>query len=107
MERWNPVDENTVVRVGDVTCTVRVFLRLGRIERTADGGFITTGKYPHVPLEVPTESSPKPPDVDPYSLRGLEMRGYRVMSGKTSDQDRVEIGGGFFRITEARKHGLI
>ncbi len=101
------MDENTVVRVGDVTSTVGTFIRLGRIRRTEDGGYLTTGPYPHEPVEVPPPPPSKATDVDPYSLRGLQMRGYRVMAGKTREEDRVEIGGGFFRITEARRHGLI
>ncbi|WP_430504735.1 hypothetical protein [Ralstonia pseudosolanacearum] len=101
------MDESTVVRVRDVTATIGAFLKLGWVRRTEDGGYLTTGPHPHVPLEVPPPAPSKASEVDPYSLRGLRMRGYRVMEGKTSDQDRVEIGGGFFRITEARKHGLI
>ncbi|WP_430495584.1 hypothetical protein ACQZ3Y_09095 [Ralstonia pseudosolanacearum] len=101
------MDESTVVRVRDVTATIGAFLKLGWVQRTEDGGYLTTGPYPHEPVEVPPQAPQQATPVDPYSLRGLQMRGYRVMAGKTRDQDRVEIGGGFFRITEARKHGLI
>jgi hypothetical protein len=102
------MNEDTVVRVDGVTCTIRVFLSMGKVKQTAEGGYITTGKLPHEPLEIPPEAfSQNTHKPDPYSLLGLQMRGYRVLVGKTVDDNRVEVGGGFYRITEARKHGLI
>ncbi|WP_186191431.1 hypothetical protein [Burkholderia gladioli] len=38
---------------------------------------------------------------------GLRMRGFRVLEGDAIEDNRVEIGGAFYRISEARKHGLI
>ncbi|NUU69507.1 hypothetical protein HTZ98_01540 [Ralstonia solanacearum] len=101
------MDENTVVRVKDVTATIGAFLKLGWVQRTEHGSYLTTGPYPHEPLEVPPQAPQQAAPVDPYSLLGLQMRGYRVMAGKTREEDRVEIGGGFFRITAARANGLI
>ncbi|MBR8303386.1 hypothetical protein KDW49_22015 [Burkholderia dolosa] len=101
------MDENTVVRVRDVTSTIGTLLKLGLVQRTEAGGFLTTGPHPSVPVEVPPPPPSKTPEADPYSLRGLQMRGYRVMAGKTREEDRVEVGGGFFRISAARENGLI
>lgn len=100
--------EDTVVRVDGVTCTIRVFLGMGKVKQTAEGGYITTGKVPHEPLEIPPEAfSQNTIKPDPYSLIGLQMRGFKVLVGKSFADNRVEIGGGYYRITEARKHGLI
>jgi len=101
------MDEDTVVRVRGIAATIRRFVRMGWVEEVGNGQYLTTGPHPRVPFEEPPPASPKATEVDPYSLRGLQMRGYYVMAGKTHDEDRVMIGGGYFRITEARKHGLI
>lgn len=104
------ITEDTIVHLEGMTGTVRAFVAGGWLEpREGEDGkvtYLTKGPYAHPPEVVPPDS-PKYPHVDPYSLRGLQMRGYRVMAGKTREEDRVEIGGGFFRISAARENGLI
>ncbi|WP_155634534.1 hypothetical protein [Burkholderia anthina] len=91
-----------------MTANVRTFLKMGKLTRTVDGRFLTTGKHPYEPQELHPEAFRREArEPDPYSLEGLRRRGYRVLPGETFDDDRVEVGGGYYRITEARKHGLI
>ncbi|MBR7918040.1 hypothetical protein KDX16_19840 [Burkholderia vietnamiensis] len=100
--------EESVVQVDGMTANVRTFLSMGKLTRSEDGRYLTTGKHPYEPCELHPEAFRREVrEPDPYSLDGLRRRGYRVLPGDTLDTDRVEIGGGFFRITEARKHGLI
>ena len=101
------MNEDTVCKVGHVTSTIRRLIQSGLVIKTETGSFLTTGPYPHVPTEVapPVPAEVKP--IDPYSLTGLRLRGYRVMEGKTAKDHRVEIGGGYYRIEAARENGLI
>lgn len=101
------MNDDTVCRVKDVTSTIATLLRLGLVRKLEDGSYETTGPHPHTPVEVSPQATRPAKPVDPYSPTGLRLRGYRVMEGKTADQDRVEIGGGFYRITAARENGLI
>jgi len=68
--------------------------------------WITTDRYntPPVRASLPPSDLFKP---DPYSLIGLQIRGYQVLPGDMAADDRVWVGGAFIRITEARKSGLI
>ncbi|MFV8642318.1 hypothetical protein ACNRBS_22535 [Ralstonia pseudosolanacearum] len=69
--------------------------------RRPDPLIATPSQHPYASLE---EAKSR---IDPYSLLGLEMRGYQVMAGKTPAEDRVMIDGGYYRITAARENGLI
>lgn len=99
--------EDTVCRVKDVTSTIATLIRLGLVRKTEEGQFLTTGAHPRVPTEVSPLATPPVAPIDPYSPTGLRKRGYRVVEGKTVAEDRVEIGGGLYRITAARENGLI
>ena len=101
------MDENTVGRVRDVTANIATLMRSGLVRKTEDGQYLTTGVHPQVPTEVAPLASPQVKPIDPYSPTGLRLRGYRVMEGKTAADHRVEIGGGYYRITAARENGLI
>lgn len=93
--------------VNGITSTAETLLRLGLLRRDPSGNLLTTGKYPQAPIPAapPDYSGIKPSD--PYSLKGLRLRGFYVLPGPTTDEDRVMIGGGYYRISEAKKHGLI
>ncbi|MYN39785.1 hypothetical protein GTP55_10410 [Duganella sp. FT109W] len=101
------LNEDSVVRVGIYTARVKDHIAWGRLKRNAAGEFVTTGAHPHAPLLIPDPPPYVPPKIAPNSLAGLQARGYRVMRGNTPEEDRVEIGGGFFRITAAIQNGLI
>ncbi|ABF09431.1 hypothetical protein [Cupriavidus metallidurans] len=101
------MNDDTVCRVKDVTSTIATLIRLGLVRKLDNGTYETTGAHPRVPTEVSPLATPPVKPVDPYSPTGLRKRGYRVMEGKTAAEDRVEVGGGFYRITAARENGLI
>lgn len=101
------MNESTVCRVRDVTANIATLIKSGLVRKTADGQYLTTDAHPHVPTEVAPLASPQTKPIDPYSLLGLQMRGYQVMAGKTHEDDRVMVGGGYYRITAARENGLI
>ncbi|WP_176087737.1 hypothetical protein [Achromobacter anxifer] len=98
------MNEDTVATVKGVTASIRTLEKLGLVKR-AGGSWITADRYstPLVPAAIP-QSTFKP---DPYSLIGLQLRGFRVLPGEMAEDHRVEIAGAFIRITEARKNGLI
>lgn len=100
--------EDSVVRINGVTCTVRYFLKNGKLRMTQDGQYVTTSSTPQVPLEIHPEAAlTNTQPIDPYSPKGLRIRGYHILPGKTGEEDRVLIDGGYYRISAARKHGLI
>lgn len=82
-------------------------MQSGLVIKTETGSFLTTGPHAHVPTEVAPPAPAQVKPIDPYSPTGLRLRGYRVMEGKTAADHRVEIGGGYYRITAARENGLI
>lgn len=104
-----PLSEDSVVTAKGVTANIRTLEKLGLVKRVStgdEGTWVTTDRY-STPL-VPT--APPPSDLfqpDPYSLIGLQMRGFQVLPGEMAADDRVWVGGAFIRITEARKSGLI
>ncbi|MBU9643528.1 hypothetical protein [Burkholderia gladioli] len=100
--------EDTIVQVDGMTASVRAFIQMGKVIQADDGRYLTTGKHPSEPYELFPEAlhaGYRAPD--PYSPIGLRMRGFRVLEGDAIEDNRVEIGGAFYRISEARKHGLI
>lgn len=101
------ITPNTVVRVGEVTASVSTFLRLGRLHIGEGGEYLTVGKNPHPPYVVPPSIPCISPQFAPNSFEDLQQRGFRVMRGKTREADRVEVGGGYFRISAAIANGLI
>lgn len=100
-----PLSEDSVVTAKGVTANIRTLETLDLIKRVG-GSWVTADRYgtPLVPASVSTTDHLKP---DPYSLIGLQMRGFQVLPGKMAADDRVWVGGAFIRITEARKNGLI
>lgn len=104
-----PLNEDTVVSAKGVTANIRTLEKLGLVKRIcgSDGDtWVTADRYetPLVPTPVPATDLPNP---DPYSLRGLQKRGFRVLPGDVVTEDRVWVGGAFIRITDARKSGVI
>ncbi|AIU28646.1 hypothetical protein LV28_20625 [Pandoraea pnomenusa] len=99
--------DDEVFTVSGITASASALIRLGLLQRDPQGAFLTTGKFPHRPIPAAPPDFSSAPAPDPYSPEGLTRRGYHVLRGETFDQDRVMIGGGYYRITEARKHGLI
>lgn len=103
------LSEDSVVTAKGVTANIRTLEKLGLVKRTSgsDGDtWVTADRYstPLVPASVPTTDHLKP---DPYSLIGLQMRGFQVLPGKMAADNRVWVSGAYIRITEARKNGLI
>lgn len=100
-----PLNEDSVVTAKGVTANIRTLEKLGLVKR-AGGSWITTDRYgtPLVPAAPPPSDLFQP---DPYSLIGLQMRGFQVLPGEMAADDRVWVGGAFIRITEARKNGLL
>jgi hypothetical protein len=98
------MNEDTVVTVKGVTASIRTLEKSGLIKREGDTWVTADGISPP-PVPAATPRFPHKPD--PYSLIGLQMRGFRVLPGEMAVDDRVEISGAFIRITEARASGLI
>jgi hypothetical protein len=103
----NEMNEDTVCKVGLVTASIRTLMQSGLVIKTEAGSFLTTGAHPRAPTEVTPPAPAQVKPVDPYSLLGLQMQGYQVMAGKTAADDRVMVGGGYYRIEAAKEHGLI
>lgn len=104
-----PLSEDTVVTAKGVTANIRTLEKSGLVKRVcgSDGDtWVTADRYntPLVPAASPPSDLFQP---DPYSLIGLQMRGYQVLPGDMAKDDRVWVGGAFIRIAEARKSGLI
>lgn len=99
--------DEEVFTVSGITASAAALIRLGLLQRDPQGDFQTTGKHPQRPTPAAPPDYSSMPAPDPYSIEGLARRGYSVLHGESRNQDRVMIGGGYYRITEARKHGLI
>lgn len=99
-----PMNEDTVATVKGITASIRTLEKSGLVKREGDTWVSADGiSAPPIPAAPPkTTFSP-----DPYSLLGLQLRGFRVLPGEMAKDHRVEIAGAFIRITEARKAGLI
>ncbi|HJV74069.1 MAG TPA: hypothetical protein VJ654_07610 [Noviherbaspirillum sp.] len=91
---------DTVIRIGHIEAPVRKFIECGLIFQF-EGTFISTTSL-CAPTDPPT---PKP---NPFSIRELQKRGFKVLAGDTEAQDRVMLqAGAYYRISDALKNGLL
>lgn len=103
------MSEDSVVTTKGVTANIRTLEKLGLVKRTSGSNgntWVSADRYstPLVHASIPATDHLKP---DPYSLIGLQMRGFQVLPGKMAADNRVWVGGAYICITEARKNGLI
>jgi hypothetical protein len=90
-----------VIRIGEVSTTIQTFIRLGMVME--DGG-----KYFRIANYRPNAIHSNTPAPNPFSLRELERAGWKVVPGKTADQDLVMFApGSYCTISNAIRHGLL
>lgn len=92
---------DSVLRIGLITASIRAFIRTGMVVQE---GSCFVQLYDRPPDTIP--EPPKGPD--PFSLQQLQMRGYKVIPGKTDAENQVMVWPGtYFKIPYAIEHGLL
>jgi hypothetical protein len=92
---------DSVLRIGLITASIRVFIQTGMVVQEGSS-FVQLHDRPP---DTPPELSKGP---DPFSLQQLQMRGYKVIPGKTDAENQVMVWPGtYFKIPYAIEHGLL
>jgi hypothetical protein len=95
--------EDSVIRIGSLEAPIRLFIRYGLVTNKGGRLYRIPGSNPQASIPVRPPEGP-----DPCSLAGLEARGFAVIPGKKTSEDKVFIGQNIsMRISEAVKHGVI
>lgn len=99
------ISDDTIVRAREMSGPVSVHLKCGTLQRHPDGTLTCTKGDPHAFYIDPYHPEPRRPHH--HSLDGLRVRGFEVLLGNTSANDRVLIGPSWYRISEAIERNLI
>jgi hypothetical protein len=91
----------TVLTIGNVSMTVQGFIRYGMVIQDGPRFFQISPRPTLLRDSVPGKPNP-------FSLRELERRGYKVLPGITAADDLVQINpGSYCRISQAARNGLL
>jgi hypothetical protein len=101
----HPLPDSTtlesVLTIGQVTMSVQSFIRYGYVVQQ-DSRFFQVSTRP----TLINDSVPSKPSL--FSLRELERAGWKVIPGKTADQDLVMFApGSYCSISNAIRNGLL
>jgi hypothetical protein len=91
----------TVLTIGNVSMSVQGFIRYGYVVQEGSRFFQISTRPTLLSGSLPTAPNP-------FSLRELERRGYKVLPGRTAADDLVQINpGSYCRISQAARNGLL